>query len=59
MPQVPSATCTLSLADFSADAGDAGDGAAGIGRNLTVLVVHDVSERVAMEQALQGEGSPL
>ncbi|HEV7516323.1 MAG TPA: ATP-binding protein, partial [Thermoanaerobaculia bacterium] len=35
----------LSLADFS--------GAAGIGENLTVLVVHDVSERVAMEQALK------
>jgi signal transduction histidine kinase len=35
----------LSLADFS----DAG----GVGENLAVLVVHDVSERVAMEQALK------
>jgi two-component system NtrC family sensor kinase len=41
----------LTLADFAADA--AGAAAAGIGEHLTVLVVHDVSERVAMEQALQ------
>lgn len=38
----------LSLADFS------GAGTAdGIGENLAVLVVHDVSERVAMERALK------
>ncbi|MEA2695032.1 MAG: two-component system, NtrC family, sensor kinase [Acidobacteriota bacterium] len=35
----------LSLADFS--------GTPGIGENLVVLVIHDVSERVEMEQALK------
>jgi len=41
----------LSLADF-AGTGEA-TGAGGLGENLSVLVVHDVSERVAMEHALQ------